>query len=327
MDEIVPAVLLSIGLLLVILTYRHPSLAGAACPAGLAIWFACSLRPLDKDTSGQTLRPLGRPMSIAHRGGAHDAPENTLTAVRQAAKNGADAVELDLEFTADGVPVIMHDSTVDRTTDGVGPLSSITYAELSQLNAASKHRLRKVFSSEMVPRLEEAVKECMRLNLTIYFDVKGSADKSAAALKQAYNTWPQLYKKGIVCSFNPWVIYKMRLADPAVVTALTHRRWSFSHTGGGEPYFTSWFKHYPAMLLDVFHDWAVHYCYWSFCGVSAFLCQKNFISPDDVDFWAKRGVEVIIWTVNQAIEKAYFRNVLDCSCITDSLVEDCEPHY
>ena len=50
-------------------------------------------------------------------------------------------------------------------------------------------------------------------------------------------------------------------------------------------------------------------------------------SRDDVDFWAKRGVEVIIWTVNQAIEKAYFRNVLNCSCITDSLVEDCEPHY
>uniref|UniRef100_UPI00358E2133 glycerophosphodiester phosphodiesterase 1 isoform X2 n=1 Tax=Myxine glutinosa TaxID=7769 RepID=UPI00358E2133 len=245
----------------------------------------------------------------------------------QAAKNGAYAVELDLEFTADGVPVFMHDSTVDRTTDGVGRLSSITYAELSHLNAASKHRLRKHFSSEKVPTLEEAVEECMRLNLTMYFDVKGSADKSAAALKQAYNTWPQLYRKGIVCSFDPWVIYKMRLADPAVVTALTHRRWSFSHTGSGEPYFTSWFKHYPAMLLDVFHDWAVHYCYCSFCGVSAFLCQKNFVSKDDVDFWMKRGVEVIVWTVNQADEKAFFKNVLNCSCITDSLVEDCEPHY
>ena len=60
----------------------------------------------------------------------------------QASKNGAEGVELDLEFTSDGVPILMHDETVDRTTNGSGPLSQICFSELSKLDAAAKHRLR-----------------------------------------------------------------------------------------------------------------------------------------------------------------------------------------
>lgn len=60
----------------------------------------------------------------------------------QAGKNGATGVELDLEFSADGVPILMHDETVDRTTNGSGPLSQLKFSELLKLNAAAKHRLR-----------------------------------------------------------------------------------------------------------------------------------------------------------------------------------------
>lgn len=60
----------------------------------------------------------------------------------QAGKNGATGVELDLEFSADGVPVLMHDETVERTTNGSGPLSTLTLTQLLQLDAAAKHRLR-----------------------------------------------------------------------------------------------------------------------------------------------------------------------------------------
>lgn len=60
----------------------------------------------------------------------------------QASKNGATGVELDLEFSADGVPILMHDETVDRTTNGSGPLSQLKMSELSKLDAAAKHRLR-----------------------------------------------------------------------------------------------------------------------------------------------------------------------------------------
>lgn len=64
-----------------------------------------------------------------------------LSVVLQASKNGATGVELDLEFTADGVAILMHDDTVDRTTNGSGPLSQMRLSELGKLDAAAKHRL------------------------------------------------------------------------------------------------------------------------------------------------------------------------------------------
>ena len=60
----------------------------------------------------------------------------------QASRNGATGVELDLSFTADGHPVLMHDDTVDRTTNGTGLVSKLQLAELRKLDAASGHRLR-----------------------------------------------------------------------------------------------------------------------------------------------------------------------------------------
>jgi glycerophosphoryl diester phosphodiesterase len=72
---------------------------------------------------------------IAHRGFMRRFPENTLVAVRGAYDQGADAVEVDVRLSADGVPVIMHDATVDRTTDGHGEVSALNANELATLNA------------------------------------------------------------------------------------------------------------------------------------------------------------------------------------------------
>ncbi|XP_066546440.1 glycerophosphodiester phosphodiesterase 1 [Amia ocellicauda] len=280
----------------------------------------------------QVLRPssraAGRGVSVlAHRGGGHDAPENTLAAIRKASENGATGVELDLEFTADGVPILMHDDTVDRTTNGSGPLSQLHYSDLRRLDAAAKHRHREMFRGERVPTLKEAVEECIRNQLTIYFDVKGHADEAATTLKKMYKEYPVLYNMSIVCSFEPKVIYKMRQADPDVVTALTHRPWSLSRLGDGTPRFPSPWKHQWLQALDVLLDWAHHHLLWQLCGVSAFLMQKSFISPDYVQYWAERSVEVVAWTINTSVEKQFYQEVLGISYITDSLVEDCEPHY
>ncbi|CAL1601786.1 unnamed protein product [Knipowitschia caucasica] len=269
----------------------------------------------------------GKVSAIAHRGGAHDAPENTLAAIREASQNGATGVELDLEFSADGVPILMHDDTVDRTTNGSGPLSKIRFADLRKLDAAAKHRLRSKYSGEKIPTLEEAVEECIRLQLTIYFDVKSHPDEAAAALKALYKKNPVLYNSSIVCSFEPKVIYRMRQSDPGVVTALTHRPWSLSHLGDGVPRFSSPWKLGWMTLLDVVLDWALHHVLWRFCGVSAFLIQKNFVSQDYVQYWANRGVEVVAWTINTKMEKEFYQEIMHVSYITDSLLEDCEPHY
>ncbi|KAF3687407.1 Glycerophosphodiester phosphodiesterase 1 [Channa argus] len=269
----------------------------------------------------------GKVSVVAHRGGGQDAPENTIAAIREASKNGATGVELDLEFSSDGVPILMHDETVDRTTNGSGPLTQMRLSDLRKLDAAYKHRLREKFTGEKIPTLQEAVEECIKLQLTIYFDVKGHPDEAAAALKELFRKHPVLYNSSIVCSFEPKVIYRMRQIDPEVVTALSHRPWSLSRFGDGSPRFSSLWKHQWMTLMDFTLDLAHHHVLWKLCGISAFLIQKNFVSQDYVQYWAQRGVEVVAWTVNTKVEKAYFHEVLQVNYITDSLVEDCEPHY
>ncbi|KAJ3614718.1 hypothetical protein NHX12_018289 [Muraenolepis orangiensis] len=152
-------------------------------------------------------------------------------------------------------------------------------------------------------------------------------DKAAVALGDLYRKHPVLYNSSIVCSFEPKVIYRMRQTDPEVVTALTHRPWSMSRRGDGTPHFASPWKHQWMTLLDILLDWAHHHLLWKLCGISAFLIQKDFVSPDYVQYWAKRGVQVVAWTVNKDVEKQYYQEVLQVNYITDSLVEDCEPHY
>ncbi|XP_078521241.1 glycerophosphodiester phosphodiesterase 1 [Lissotriton helveticus] len=282
--------------------------------------------PVPESRAQLVLKPQGMVSVIAHRGGAHDAPENTLAAIRQAAKNGATGVELDLEFSADGVPILMHDNTVDRTTDGIGKLEEYNYSELRKLDPAAKHRLRHLFRGERIPTLREAVMECIHYNLTIFFDVKGHATEAADVLRKVYMEFPRLYNMSIVCSFEPQVIYMMRKYDINVVTALTHRPWSISHFGEGKPRFNSISKHYFCMLLDILLDWSLHNILWNFCGVSAFLMQKSYISEAYVEEWRSRGVEVVGWTVNNFAVKAYYETVLQTSYITDSLLENSPPH-
>jgi len=72
---------------------------------------------------------------IGHRGAAAYAPENTLASFRRAVELGADALEFDVRRAADGVPVVHHDPTLDRTTDRAGPVASLTSAELAQVDA------------------------------------------------------------------------------------------------------------------------------------------------------------------------------------------------
>ncbi|OWK61923.1 Glycerophosphodiester phosphodiesterase 1 [Lonchura striata] len=299
-------------LVLALALSRSPALA-CLLPAGLYLALQLlALEPAAPQSAQRVLRPRGAAGRIAHRGGAHDAPENTLAAIRQAAENGATGVELDLEFSADGVPILMHDDTVERTTDGAGRLQDLTFEEIRKLDPSAKHRLRSQFQDEKVPTLREAVVESMHHNLTIYFDVKGHANQAVDALKQLYQEFPQLYNSSIVCSFMPDVVYKMRQADRNVVTALTHRPWQLSHLGDGTPRFNSFWKHFLYMVMDVILDWSLH----------SFLWRLDYVRH-----WSSRGIGVVAWTVNTFAEKSYYESVLDCSYMTDSLLEDCDPHY
>lgn len=92
---------------------------------------------------------------IAHRGAPNHAPENTLAAFDRALALGFNHVELDAQLSADGVPVVFHDETLDRTTDGAGPLAARTLAELKRLDAGAWYGA--VFRGERIPTLEEVL--------------------------------------------------------------------------------------------------------------------------------------------------------------------------
>lgn len=94
---------------------------------------------------------------FAHRGFSSQYPENTMTAFRKALEVGADGIELDARLTADGQIVIMHDPTVDRTTNGKGKVRNLTLAEIRGLDAGIKKGM--VFENERVPLLEEVFAE------------------------------------------------------------------------------------------------------------------------------------------------------------------------
>ena len=84
------------------------------------------------------LLDLGTRPVIAHRGASGLAPENTMPSFQLAVEQGADAFELDVQLTADGAPVVLHDATLDRTTDRTGPVGALTLAELRTVDAGAR---------------------------------------------------------------------------------------------------------------------------------------------------------------------------------------------
>ena len=91
----------------------------------------------------------------AHRGGAGLAPENTLAAFRKAIELGVDALEMDLHVTRDGAVVVIHDETLDRTTDGRGGVSDLSLEAVKRLDAGRK--FAPAFRGERVPTLREVI--------------------------------------------------------------------------------------------------------------------------------------------------------------------------
>ena len=95
------------------------------------------------------LNTLPQPIIFAHRGASAHAPENTLAAFELALEQGADGIELDVKLSADGQVIVIHDATVDRTTDGMGPVSELTLGELRGLSAGYSQRFAGAFEDEI----------------------------------------------------------------------------------------------------------------------------------------------------------------------------------
>lgn len=256
---------------------------------------------------------------VAHRGAGFDAPENTIAALKLAKENGAVAVEFDVDYTSDGMAVVFHDDTVDRCTDGSGKLCEMTLASVKKLNASAHHPNGDRFPNERIPTLDEVIEFCLANNLLMYIDVKSNVKLSTDVLVGLFRRYPALYKKAIVCSFNPLIVYSVRSKDPDIVGGLIYRNNLLTRFFDETDRDIGWYLKLASPLIDIFLHWS-HYCWlWFLCGNSVFLANVGDVSESTVEYFGKRGVRVVVWTVNRQHDRYYFLKSLRCPIITDTM--------
>ncbi len=154
------------------------------------------------------------PRIVAHRGNSSVAPENTLAAIKSAIEVGADQVEIDVYMTKDGEIVVMHDATVDRTTNGRGYISQMTLEEIKALDAGSKKSA--IYKGEPVPTLKEALLEVKgKARLVIEIKATGIEEKVVEIVDEL-----KMRKEVAIISFNAYSIKKVGEIAPDIPAAI-----------------------------------------------------------------------------------------------------------
>jgi glycerophosphoryl diester phosphodiesterase len=138
---------------------------------------------------------------VGHRGAAGHAPENTLAAIQKGIALGVDFVEIDVQRTADGTLVALHDDTVDRTTNGKGRVDRLSLREIQALN---------VGNGQHIPTLEEVLEAVAgKTGLMVELKIKGAARQAVEAVRRVGFKDPLIY-----ASFLHDELVHVRAADP-----------------------------------------------------------------------------------------------------------------
>lgn len=211
---------------------------------------------------------------IAHRGASAYHPENTMAAFRAAYEMEAEMIELDITLSKDGIPVVIHDETLDRTTDGTGNVSDYTLEELKALDAGSwfdeEHR------GEPIPTLEEVLQFAQgKIALNIEIKSEAVTDQRSGGIEE--KAWELVKKYGmedyvLFSSFNYRAIRHLKDSNVDISAALLYEK---SQTEGKSP---------SQLVVDYEAD--------------AFNCSYRQFSRK----WAKEaeseGFSVFVYTVN-----------------------------
>jgi glycerophosphoryl diester phosphodiesterase len=210
-------------------------------------------------------------LNLAHRGASHEAPANTLAAFLLAQELGADGIELDVQLSRDGKLVVIHDGTVDATTDGHGPVRTKTLAELKALDAGSW--FDPVFAGQRIPTLQEVVDAVdQRLLINIELKTESGKDDGLASAVVRLVEENHLLDRVVVSSFNPLALWRVRRLNPWIPLGMLYC--------DGLPFFLSrpWLRH--LVRPEALHpDWA--------------LVNAGYVR------WArKHGYRVHTWTVD-----------------------------
>lgn len=215
---------------------------------------------------------LPYPTIFGHRGASAYAPENTLASFQLALRQNADAVELDAKLTSDGQVIVIHDQTVDRTTDHTGRVRELPLAEFRQMDGGSHFDV--AFRGEPVPTLEDvfqAVGQLTYINveLTNYASVLDELPEKVAELVNRYH----LNQRVLFSSFNPIALHRIpRLVPDAPIGLLAGR----GASGALARSFLS-----KVLPLNSLHP------------------EKSDVTPRLVQNAHKRGQKVFVYTVNR----------------------------
>lgn len=216
---------------------------------------------------------IPQPAIFAHRGASAHAPENTLASFELAVRQEADAIELDAKLTADGQVVVIHDQTVDRTTDGSGRVNQMTLAQLRQLDAGS--HFAPAFHGEHIPTLEEVFdaigkKIFINIELTNYASLTDSLPEKVADLVHQHN----LDGRVMFSSFNPLALLRVhrRVLGPPIGLLAQQ----------GRP--GAWARSWLGRII----------------GYNSLNPELSDVNLNLVENSHRRGKRVLVYTVNQA---------------------------
>jgi glycerophosphoryl diester phosphodiesterase len=168
-------------------------------------------------------RTPGAPvLRVGHRGARGHAPENTFASFNLAVEMGVSAVETDVHVTRDGAVVLIHDHTVERTTDGRGYVKDMTLAEMKALDAGAWVDAR--FAGERVPELGEFLAWARARDVAVAIEVKNGpiyypdiAEKLIAGLREH-----EMLERALVISFDHPVLRHVREIEPALTTGILY---------------------------------------------------------------------------------------------------------
>lgn len=162
------------------------------------------------------------PRVIGHRGAAGSAPENTLESLRAAARLGARCVEFDAKLTADGVVVLFHDETLERTTDGRGRVAETGFARIRELDAGAW--FGPSWRGVRVPTLAQALRLVVELDLGLIIEIKPcpgrEAETARAVVEVVRRCWPADRPPLLLSSFKPDSLAAARAAAPELPRGL-----------------------------------------------------------------------------------------------------------
>ena len=169
------------------------------------------------------------PRWIAHRGAGRLAPENTLAAFKLGASHGYRMFECDVKLSSDDVPFLLHDDTLDRTTNSHGVAGQQTWAALQKLDAGSWHSA--TFASEPLLSLDTIAAYCIENNFDLNIEIKptlGTGERTGAVVAEhAARLWKNESRKPLLTSFKPDALQGALAAAPDLPRGLLlHELWA-----------------------------------------------------------------------------------------------------